>query len=285
MRTRAPYIACLAMVASLVPALANAGAWLPARGEYYSEISAAREFADTYYDKLGARYPFPLSVRREQRRLTFYNELGWKKSVSVQLGIPLVSETLNAPDFRYSSTETGFGDVQVGFRFKLHDGRTALALQSDYIAPAGYQTRTSPTLGGNAAVAEQQLLYGTGLKSWNMIVEAGLGYRSYFVGRRSELTGAVTVSRWFGSSLLVSGHCYSLQTLAATKDSPEDFRYNRVGPELRYRVDDRLDVFVGSDHLASGRNVDHPDTYYAGVAYRQSKRDRLQGLLGNKTRP
>lgn len=284
MRTRASFIASLA-VASLVPALATAGAWLPARGEYYSELSAARAFADTYYDKLGNRYGLPSSLRYEERRLSFNNEIGWKKRASFQLAIPLVSETLNAPDFHYQATETGFGDLQLGFRFKLHDGPTALALQADYIAPMGYQHVTIPALGSGKAVAREQLLYGRGIRRWNSILELGLGYQSFFEGLRSQLTGQATVSHWLGASLLVSGHCSNLQTLAAKKDSPEDFRYTIVGPELRYRVDDRLDVFAGSNHLASGRNVNHPDQYYVGMGFRQSKRNRLQGLLGTKTRP
>jgi len=285
MRTRAPLLSLFALAACLLPAAALAGAWLPARGEYYSELAASRSFADTYYDALGARYSLPLSERLEGRRLDFYSELGWKKRASFQLGIPLVSETFSAPDFGYSATETGFGNLQLGFRFKLHDGPTALALQTDYIAPMGYQTRTFPTLGGGVAVARQQLLYGTGIKRWSTIVEAGLGYNSYFQGLRSQISATATVSQWFGSSLLVSGHFFGLQTLAATKDTPEDFRFNEVGPEVRYRVDDRLDVFAGSNHLASGRNFTHPDQYYVGMSFRQSKRNRLQGLLGTKTRP
>ena len=285
MRTRAPFITMIAAVASLVPALAFSGAWLPARGEYYSELSAARSFTDTYYDELGTRYSNPFSQRLEERRLSFYNELGWKNRASVQLRIPLVSRTYNVPDLNFATTETGFGDLQFGFRYKLHDGPSALALQVDYFAPMGYQTRTFPSLGSGYALAREQLLYGTGLRSWNTIVEASLGYQSYFTGLRSELTAGATVSHWIGSSLLVSGHFYGLQTIAAEKDTPEDYRLNIVGPELRYRVDDRLDVFAGSNHIASGRNVDHPDQYYVGMGFRQSKRNRLQGLLGNKTRP
>ena len=153
------------------------------------------------------------------------------------------------------------------------------------MAPLGYQTRTLPVLGPGKQFARERLLYGMGLRNWNTFIEASLGYQSYFESLRPNLLADAQIGTWFGSSLLLLGHYHGYSTLSAAKDTPADIRYHVVGPELRYRVDDRVDVFLGSNHIAAGRNVDHPDAYYAGLAFRQSKHNRLQGLLGNKTRP
>ena len=285
MRPRAPFIALLVTAACLMASLATAGAWLPARGEYYSEISAGRSFVDTYYDSLGVRYVIPFSQRLEQRSLQFYNEFGWKKRVSLILSAPILSDTYNVPDFGYERTETGLGDLNLGFRFKLREGSSALALQTNWIAPLGYQARTFPALGSGKQIAMEQLLFGTGFKRWNAFVEASVAYASFFEPIRSRVSGSALVGWWSGSSLLVTGHYSNTRVLGGSARAFDDIGVQVVGPELRYRVDDRLDVFAGSNHIASGRNVNHSDGYYVGMAFRQTKLNRLQGLLGNKTRP
>jgi hypothetical protein len=68
-------------------------------------------------------------------------------------------------------------------------------------------------------------------------------------------------------------------------DASPDATAHTVGPEIRYRVDDRLDVIAGSNHTAGGHHVDHVDEFYAGIAFRQTKLNRLQGFLGNLSRP
>jgi hypothetical protein len=45
-------------------------------------------------------------------------------------------------------------------------------------------------------------------------------------------------------------------------------------------VDDRMDVFAGSWHTASGRNVLHTDQFFAGIAWKQTGLDRLAGAMG-----
>jgi hypothetical protein len=52
-----------------------------------------------------------------------------------------------------------------------------------------------------------------------------------------------------------------------------------------YRVDDHLDVKAGSWSTASGKNVLHYDQFYVGVAFHQSKLNRLQGFSGSTKNP
>ena len=57
----------------------------------------------------------------------------------------------------------------------------------------------------------------------------------------------------------------------------------RVG--LRVVAHGRLDVFAGSWHTPSGRNTLALDQYYAGLAWKSTKLNRLQGFLGGDARP
>ena len=50
-------------------------------------------------------------------------------------------------------------------------------------------------------------------------------------------------------------------------------------------VDDRIDAFAGSWHSPVGKNVLHIDEYYAGVTWKATKLNRLQGFLGGAKRP
>lgn len=53
-----------------------------------------------------------------------------------------------------------------------------------------------------------------------------------------------------------------------------------AGPRVTYRVDERMDVFVGSWHTPRGRNALHHDLYYCGIAWKKTSLDRLAGALG-----
>lgn len=286
MRLRAivPTTLSLLAFASAAHATGN-GPWMPQRGEYYSEVSAGKEFADSFFDSAGAKFGVPNSGRLETKSLQFYNEIGWKKRVSLVLAAPVLSVTANRPDFAQSRTETGFGDLILGFKFKLKEGNTAAAIQAEWQAPLGYQTNTFPALGGGKQVARESFEIGTALPKWNAFAQGSAFYASYFEPIRSYGGATALAGVWFGSSLLVTGH-YSMFTVFGGSDlENDDIGGQVVGPELRYRVDDRLDVFAGSNHTASGKNVPHSDAYYVGMAFRQTKLHRLQGLLGNKTRP
>ena len=90
---------------------------------------------------------------------------------------------------------------------------------------------------------------------------------------------------WVGSSLLLSGR-YSGAIASGEGETLEDEEtVHRVGPEIRWRVDDFLDVFAGSMHSASGENVLHADEYFVGIATRKTSLNRLQGFLGGTRRP
>ena len=285
LRNRAVLVAMLAAAASLLPCLAAAGAWTPARGEYYSEMYAFRNFSDTYYDSAGARFTVPAGGRFERRELAFHTELGWKTHLSVAMGMPITSATTNLRGIGVQQTETGFGDLDFGFKYKLMDGATALAAEAGIIVPLGYQTTTLAPLGSGKQVWRGRLWYGKTFPSLNAFLEAAGSYLSPFKSGRGQAGAQAQVGAWVGSSVLLLGNYEYAQLLGGSALAFDDYRLQTVGPELRYRIDDRLDVFAGSQHIASGRGALHSDGYYVGMAFRKSKHNRLQGLLGNKTQP
>jgi hypothetical protein len=317
LRTVPVRIAAAIAAVSLSAAAAHAGAWLPRPGEYYSEFTASRSVSDTYYDSEGTRYVRPFGAFEETRDLRLYNELGWRERASLVLSVPIRSRTRSVgADYGYGQlTATGLGDLDLGVRIRVKDGTTAIAAQLDWNAPLGYEHDladsssapaglervAAPNLGTGRQSLQGALLVGQALPAWNSFLEAGGGYRMEPQdGGASEWFGSATAGVWLGSSLLVSG-CYSMVRSATAFEGERDqlyalgsrlpagtepeYDFQTVNPQLLYRVDDRLDVFVGSVHTASGQNRPHFDSVYVGMAFKQTRLNRLQGFLGGKRRP
>ena len=305
-----PIAAALAL--SLAASAAWAGAWMPERGEYYSELVGAHAASRNFFDPGGDRAPFAYGGALERHTLRVYNEVGWRKWACLILGAPATSVTRRRVSPFAERTVTELGDLDLGLRLRMIQGRTALAVQVDWTAPLGYQIandstadvprvavsdqppprragdgvprRTGPELGLGRQAVTEQLLFGTALPGLATFVELAGGYRFWTQRYGIQLLGSARVGTWLGPSLLVSGHYESVVAHAGAELADYEFDAITVGPELRYRVDDRLDLIAGSNHTAAGKNWVHSDEYYVGMAFRQTRLDRLQGDLGKKSR-
>ena len=122
---------------------AQAGPWLLAPGEYYTELRGGLFSADTYRNGAGERVS--LGGEWEERSLLSTIELGWKKRVSVVMAAPFISATRQDMVGDTTSTSTGLEDFRFGLRFGLLQGPTALAIELDWQAPLGYGGPTGPT--------------------------------------------------------------------------------------------------------------------------------------------
>jgi hypothetical protein len=193
---------------ALIPALlavvcfspsAPAGPWIPAPGEYYSELRGSVFSADTYYGSEGTR--LPLGGTWEQRSGQWSTELGWKKRISFLFAVPFTSVTLqrDANPF-YSATNTGLADLTLGLRFALKkQAASALALELDWSAPLGYRrgqyVATSPTDSGAWAPLNYARRYsrlGDSRQSFALSLEYGTALR-----RRGFLQLSAGVQRRF----------------------------------------------------------------------------------------
>ncbi len=319
-RTKVPSLvpaaraACVAALAALVsiPA-AHAGAWLPAPGEYQTSFTASAFSSDRWVvgeDKL--QPPLDGGGLYEMRSLTSTTELGWKKGRSFFLSLPYSSVTRRVGDPRgFNQSETGLGDLTVGVRLKLHQTTSALSLDLAWKAPLGYTRDLSRrTLQGRPltvtgalgdstrpAVAQYPATLGDGQQdlmaslNWGApiahsgFLDVAAGYRYRFEAPADQMLARADLGWWLGSRLLVGGR-YSGEIAAGDGDTPGDkVTRHLVGPILLLRVDDRLDMFAGSFHTAAAKNALHTDELYAGMAFKVTKLDRLQGWLGGPRKP
>lgn len=285
----------LAALAACTATAALAGPWALAPGEYYTELSGSSFSTSSYYDNNGAR--IETGGFYEQRGLTSTTELGWKKHWSLQLSLPLLSNT--ARDVAgNSATSSGLGDFGLGFRYALRSGAVASAIQLGWRAPAGYNRSLPPGLGTGLQRLEASFEMGMPVTKLGFVQGgAGWAYDYYqFPSRTTDPNEGASALEWQDNLLihgaagvwlgevLVSG-LYDAEI--GRRGGHEDALTTSqlVGTRFIYRVDERLDAFAGSWHSPGGENVLHINEFYAGVAWKMTKLNRLQGFLGGNTRP
>lgn len=284
----------LALAAGLlsVPSIGGADAWLPMPGEYLSEFRGTHVAWSSAYDDLGEKRPYSFDMLHESRELRSRNELGWKYRMSFILEVPVTSKTVRTLR-TFSNTQTALSDLFVGGHFRVLDGPTALSLEVDWKIPMGYETTPPAAVGDGLHHFSGRLDFGRSIRPLQAFVQATGGY----LARYDVRLNPTSATRHVGSDLLVYGGDIAFWVgnsvlLAArhtglTWAGPGRPKVNSqaVGPEIRYRVDDRLDVFGGSSYVVAGRNTTKTDTYYVGLAFKQTRLDRLQGFLGGMRRP
>lgn len=274
---------------------AHANAWSLAPGEYYTELKGTFFSSSSYYDENSDR--LELGGLSERRTLESYSEFGWKKRINFLIGVPAVSTTNRQSPGTLLANQTGYGDVHVGFKFRLANGEHAAAVTAEWMAPLGYNRRLGAPLGDGLQTLGVKLELGSTLARHGFL-QAGGGYEYRFlaVGARKDgtedpaapvaeldwadhLTADVDLGLWLGRSLLVAGRfrgAFPIQEGPAYGERTMML----AGPAFIWRVDDGMDVIAGSWSTPGGTNTLHYDQYYFGFAFRKNQLNRLQGFLG-----
>ena len=263
---------------------ASAGPWLPMPGEYYSEFTGSHESSNSFLDAQGNRSRLGFGTLSESRQLRFCNELGWKKAVSLVLVVPVTSVTLRSEAPFLNGTQTGLSDFQLGARLKLLGGPTALALEGDWVGPLGYDRDAVPSLGEGQQNLGGTVHFGTALERLDGFFQLAWGYVHRFEEPLDRIEHGADLGFWLWPSVLVAGH-YRGSYFVGSSESGREFDSHVAGPELRCRLDDRLDVFAGSSYVVGGRSLRRSESYYLGVAVKHTRLDRLQGFLGGTLQP
>jgi hypothetical protein len=296
---------------------AGATPWVLKPGEFYSEVYGSVFAANSFLDDDKNRPP--LNGKLDQRELVSYTEMGWKQSASVWLGIPFVNRGFTRFTGG-TSTSTGLGDVDLGVRFRIKGGSSPASWSLGWTAPLGANRKLFPGSDGDGGTdpasyppyspsnaSDTSLYFNQGLQSLRAGVDfgghawksafwtAGGEFRYRFLefgssdssSHNARFIGAsASLGWWVHRNLLVSGvfqgEWLTQQSENYDRNLAADRDPKRILAGLRatWRVDDRMDVFAGSAHVASGANVIHYDQYYFGIAWRQSSLSRYAGAYG-----
>ena len=309
--------ALFASAALTLPSPAGATPWVLKPGEFYSELTGSLFSANSFFNSDRDRPS--LGGKLDERELTSFTELGWKKQASFWIGVPLVSRGFT----RFSggtSTSTGLGDLDLGVRFRIRGGTTPASVSFGWTAPLGANRKLFPGIGGDGGTdpgsyppyspsnaSDTSLYFNQGLQSLRAGLDfggrawkrsfwtAGGEFRYRFLefgntGVNSHnarfLGGNASLGWWLYPNLLVSGFFQGEWLTSQSENYDRHLSYDLdptrmlIGPRLTWRVDDRMDVLAGSWHVLRGENVLHYDEYYFGIAWRQSSLSRYAGAYG-----
>src|SRR5262245_45841488 len=134
-------VAAAALATMSIAPAALGSPWVIKPGEFYSELSGSLFSANTFYNDDGKR--LWLGGKLDERVVRSTSEFGWKKRVSVWIGVPFVNRVFTPPRGA-AFTSTGLGDIDLGLRFAVHRGASPVALSLGWSAPMGGSRRLYP---------------------------------------------------------------------------------------------------------------------------------------------
>lgn len=237
----------------------------------------------------GLDWTAPLGYNRSLDSLGIRLGDGLTSHVPVELNLGSVS---GAPRFRRDTLEMSNDGLQQ-LAAGLQVG-TALFGRGFLQASIGYASRFY-TIGARTKNAED--LYGLEVDTTVVVVGgSSSGGDTTLVSRRvasfhpgkglwaDQMVMSADLGFWVGRSLLVGGRYRGLTTVSHGPLVPE-ISQHLAGAVLLYRLDDGLDMYAGSWSTASGKNVLHFDQVYVGIAFHNTKLNRLQGFTGSTRAP
>ena len=280
-RTLLPLIVMLSCAA---PAFAfDGGAWTVSPGEWYSEVSGRRIYANSMFYSDARNGSIPFEGRFQEFQLYSYNEIGWKKNTSVVLGIPFINRTLRS--FDDARTITGLADARLGLRMRLRDDNPGFLLDLTWIAPLGYNKNLAPRLGDGRQKLSGALNAGTRLPFVPGFVQGSRGV--YFISEDGLLYSRTSVDAgvWLTRRILLAGHYGDFVPInSAVEISNLGSSYD-AGAALLFRVDERLDISIGMTRDLFGRNSLETTQFQVALGFKQTKLNPMQGFLGTLQKP
>jgi len=161
-----------------------------------------------------------------------------------------------------------------------NDTQPGLVLDGGWKAPLGYEKELQPTLGNGRQEVFAAAHIGIELPLINGFAQGSRGFR--FVGELGDVrvNSTADLAGWIGNRVLVGGRYLDegvWSSNSAISEAPHSYA---AGPVVLVRMDERLDLSLGSFYRWAGRNVDKTFGYYLTVSFRQTKLNRLEGFLG-----
>lgn len=156
---------------SLAPK-AIAGAWVPEVGSGYNKLAFSDFEATNFFGSNESFNEF------EGQNTSLYIEQGIAKNLAVTLNTLYQEiEQIDSDDFRTSNT--GFGDLEVGFRYNLVNGPYVLSTALTFKLPNLYNENDELPLGNGQEDYEARLLFGKSLNRYGYFgLETGYRYRT-----------------------------------------------------------------------------------------------------------
>ncbi|MEO5616529.1 MAG: hypothetical protein ABIS67_02050 [Candidatus Eisenbacteria bacterium] len=274
----------IVMLSCSAPALAfEGGAWTVSPGEWYSEVSARRFYANSEFHADSRNGAIPGEGRFQEFQVASYNEIGWKKNISLMLGIPFITSTQRFGE--KSRTISGLSDARIGLRLRMRNDLPGFIFDGGWQAPLGYNKNVGPRLGDGRQKFWGALHAGTRLPLIPGFVQASRGV--FFISEDGELYSRTSVEAgaWIGRRVLLGGHYGDVVPINSANEVARLGTSYRAGPVVLIRLDDHLDLSIGGTRALFGRNSLETTQFQVALGFKQTKLNPLQGFLGTLQKP
>lgn len=277
---------------SVLPATAEAGAWLQPRGGSYLKATAIHSATTDRIGCGGEREPAePFGGTYSENKIFLYGEYGWTEALTAVGSFGFGEQEIvdaAVPDYGTRST----GDLRLGLRWGVRrDARLPVSLESLLSIPTYPATDVTLPVGQR----EQFLPAGSGQLEWEVRMQAGLsfwpapGYANVDAGYR--VRGGEFGDQWLlagevGASLDRLFTKVELRGIWPTGDPCSagfegaagavslNERSLRLGPEAAIRVAGDWWLGVAWSGLLGGRNTLDNDQWLFSVAWTRPGADR-----------
>ena len=194
-----------------------AGAWSQPRGGYYAKLSGIHYSTDEVFNDMGQRAAMGMDDNQfRARQVLAYGEFGLldRLTLTGQVGAGrLVSE-----DSLVERITWGLGDVHLGAKYQLTEGRLVLSPQVDVAFPSGYNRDYDPALGTGYSEQGARLLAGLSLYPLPLYAGGEVGYKLRGGPFSNQVSYFVELGATPHPRLFAKGFVASVYTLAADSE-------------------------------------------------------------------
>jgi hypothetical protein len=158
---RALYLKIALITIMVLFCLANqvlAGAWTMKKGQMYAKLSINYYYTDEDFDEHGHKHSLPNDGEFYDFNLTWYQEYGLLDYLTILFSVPY--KHLHYEDNNFKSDTWGFGDIELGLKFRLLEKPVVLSVQSKVKIPEAYDENEDVPLGNGQWDGELRILLG-----------------------------------------------------------------------------------------------------------------------------
>jgi protein XagA len=181
------YFLSFLLIISMTPSVLMAQAWTKSKGEGFYKLDYSSIQASDLFDSKGKVVPFNRTIGNATT--SFYGEYGISNKVTAIAYIPFfVSDKLGArtiPTASPSSSNNGFGDVDLGLRIALPVKAFAVSANIFLGLPTGISKQANDLVTGDGEFNQMlKIAMGTGKKKW--WTQGALGFNNRNKGYSDE---------------------------------------------------------------------------------------------------
>jgi hypothetical protein len=282
-------VVVLAAGLSILPAAVLAQSpWTLNRSGFFFQNTLLYQSTDQFFDENGNDTTFADDSKFRDFTNDLYLEYGIRDWMGLVLNLPVKALSVDFGDSQPTLSNTGFGDLTAGLRFRTLQWPLMVSLQAETTMPTGYNSSVVvPALGDGVWNFAGRVLAGRSLYPIRGYVQGAAGYRlrTKNTSNDTEYTNQVlynlSAGYWVLEKLLVIGRW------GGNKAVGEGIKKDSFGGNvsLQYRISQFVNLSAGVFSTVGGTNTDAGTKFLVGIAFKGNQLGKYEGALSSTLEP